>query len=202
MIKASGRLDLPFTCAVNGVPTAPTGTPTGTLVKNGTDLGTSVTVTMSTAQGVASCTIPSDAANGDRFYLRISAVVSGVTYALAGPVETVQNTVSLPAEAPADWLTSTGLATSAVNEIRDAIWAATSRTLTDFGFTVDTTDAAATASALASIASDVMWAKRAAAVLIGTCSTAGTSVEVYTMDDVTVTATVDEDGNRSSVVFS
>ena len=94
MTKASGRLDLPFTCSVNGVETAPTGTPTGVLVKNGTDLGTTVTVTMSTAQGIASCTIPSDAVDGDRFYLRVSAVVSGTTYTRSGPVETIVNSVS------------------------------------------------------------------------------------------------------------
>lgn len=93
-IKASGRFDLPFTCAVNGVDTAPTGTPTGVLVKNGTDLGTTVTVTMSAAQGIASCTIPSDAVDGDRFCLRVSAVVSGTTYERSGPSETVVNSVS------------------------------------------------------------------------------------------------------------
>ena len=96
MIAASGRFDLAFTCTDStGAPVAPTGTPTGTLVKNGTDLGTTVTVTMSTAQGVASCTIPSDAVNGDRFYIRVSAVISAVTYVLSGPVSTVSNTVTL-----------------------------------------------------------------------------------------------------------
>jgi hypothetical protein len=95
MIAASGRFDLAFTCTDSeNVPTAPTGTPTGVLVKNGTDLGTTVTVTMTTAQGIASCTIPSDAANGDRFYIRISAVISAVTYVLSGPVETVSNSVA------------------------------------------------------------------------------------------------------------
>jgi hypothetical protein len=95
MIAASGRFDLAFTCTDSAnVPTAPTGTPTGVLVKNGTDLGTTVTVTMTSAQGVASCTIPSDAANGDRFYIRISAVISAVTYVLSGPVETVSNSVA------------------------------------------------------------------------------------------------------------
>ena len=95
MIAASGRFDLAFTCtdSVN-VPTAPTGTPTGVLVKNGTDLGTAVTVTMSTAQGIASCTIPSDAANGDRFYIRVSAVISGTTYVVSGPVSTINNSVA------------------------------------------------------------------------------------------------------------
>ena len=95
MIAASGRFDLAFTCTDStGAPVAPTGTPTGTLVKNGTDLGTTVTVTMSTAQGIASCTIPSDAANGDRFYLRVSAVISAVTYVLSGPVSTISNSVA------------------------------------------------------------------------------------------------------------
>ena len=95
MIAASGRFDLAFTCTDStGAPVAPTGTPTGTLVKNGTDLGTTVTVTMSTAQGVASCTIPSDAANGDRFYIRVSAVISAVTYVLSGPVSTISNSVA------------------------------------------------------------------------------------------------------------
>lgn len=94
MIAASGRFDLPFTCVDStGAATAPTGTPTGTLVKNGTDLGTTVTVTMTSAQGIASCTIPSDAAVGDRFYIRISAVVSGTTYVVAGPAETCDKTI-------------------------------------------------------------------------------------------------------------
>lgn len=94
MIAASGRFDLPFTCVDStGAPTAPTGTPTGTLVKNGTDLGTTVTVSMTGAQGIASCTIPSDAAVGDSFYIRLSAVISGVTYVVAGPSETVDKTV-------------------------------------------------------------------------------------------------------------
>lgn len=114
MIAASGRFDIAFTCTDStGAPTAPTGTPTGTLVKNGTDLGTTVTVTMSTAQGVASCTIPSDAANGDRFYIRVSAVISSVTYVLSGPVDTIQNSVTLPT-IPADWITAAGIATDAI----------------------------------------------------------------------------------------
>lgn len=121
MIAASGRFDLAFTCTDSAnVPTAPTGTPTGTLVKNGTDLGTTVTVTMTTAQGVASCTIPSDAANGDRFYIRVSAVISGTTYVLSGPVETVQNSVTLPT-APTDWITAAAVKADAVTKIQTGL---------------------------------------------------------------------------------
>lgn len=121
MIAAEGRFDLPFTCVDStGAPVAPTGTPTGTLVKNGTDLGTTVTVTMATAQGIATCTIPSDAVNGDRFYLRISAVISSVTYVLSGPVSTVVNTVTLPT-IPTDWITSVGIAGSAITEIQSGL---------------------------------------------------------------------------------
>jgi hypothetical protein len=126
MIAASGRFDLAFTCVDStGAPVAPTGTPTGTLVKNGTDLGTTVTVTMSTAQGVASCTIPGDAVNGDRFYIRVSAVVSAVTYVLSGPVETIQNTVTLPT-APTDWITADALKADAVTEIQSGLASQTS----------------------------------------------------------------------------
>lgn len=122
MIAASGRFDLPFTCVDStGAPVAPTGTPTGTLVKNGTDLGTTVTVTMSTAQGVASCTIPSDAVNGDRFYIRISAVISAVTYVLPGPVETVQNTVVLTSDYDAAKTAATQTSVNTVDTVVDAL---------------------------------------------------------------------------------
>jgi len=91
MLHASSRFDQPFTCVDStGAVASPTGTPTGTLVKNGSDTGTTVTVTMSGAQGIAACTIPSDAAVGDRFYIRISAVISGTTYVVAGPSDVVE----------------------------------------------------------------------------------------------------------------
>ena len=98
MLLPSIRFDLPFACVDStGLPTAPTGTPTGTLVKNGTDLGTTVTVTMTSAQGIASCTIPADAVAGDRFYIRISAVISAVTFVLPGPSVPVVSPVTLAA---------------------------------------------------------------------------------------------------------
>jgi hypothetical protein len=86
MLNAGSRFDLPFTCLdVTGAPVSPTGTPTAVLVHNGTDTVVSVTVTMSGAQGLASCTIPSSGVSaGDVFYLRVSAVISGTTYTLAG----------------------------------------------------------------------------------------------------------------------
>ena len=90
------RFDQPFTCIDStGLPTAPTGTPTGVLVKNGTDLGTPVTVTMTGAQGIASATIPSGTVAGDRFYLRISAVISAVTYVVAGPPDSIESPQTL-----------------------------------------------------------------------------------------------------------
>lgn len=97
MLLPGSRFDLPFTCTDStGAATAPTGTPTGVLVQNGTDLGTTVTVTMTGAQGIASCTIPSSGVNaGDRFYIRISAVVSGVTYVQNGPSEAIESPQTL-----------------------------------------------------------------------------------------------------------
>lgn len=107
MLKPSCRFDLPFTCIDStGAPAAPTGTPTGTLVKNGIDQGTTVTVTMAGAQGIASCIIPGDAVAGDRFYLRISAVISAVTYVVCGQPDSIASPQTLtsdydPAKTPA-----------------------------------------------------------------------------------------------------
>lgn len=251
MIAASGRFDLPFTCVDStGAATSPTGTPTGTLVKNGTDLGTTVTVTMTGAQGIASCTIPSDAAVGDRFYLRISAVISAVTYVVAGPSETVDSTVYsvkqktdiLPVSFPANF---TALGINSSGHISRVVLADTVTTLTGhtaqtgdcFGLIgvagagltnlgdarLDNLDApvsetasqtsvgdlptnAELAAALVALEADAetaaLWAKRGASVLVGTISTAGTSSEVYTVTGLTTTVAVDENGNRSSVVFS
>lgn len=99
MLKPSSRFDLPFTCIDStGVPTAPTGTPTGTLVKNGIDQGTTITVTMTGAQGVASCTIPSTAVAGDRFYIRISAVISTITYVACGHPEAIVSPQTLTSD--------------------------------------------------------------------------------------------------------
>lgn len=96
MLLPSTRFDLPFTCTDStGLPAAPTGTPVAVLVKNGTDLATSVTVTMTGAQGIATCTVPSDAVGGDRFYLRISAVISGVIYVVAGPASSIESPQTL-----------------------------------------------------------------------------------------------------------
>lgn len=98
MLIPSGKFSLPFTCVdASGVPTAPTGTPTGVLVKNGTDLGTAVTVAMSAANGVASCAIPSDAVADDRFYIRITAVISAVTYTVSGPADSIGSPQTLTA---------------------------------------------------------------------------------------------------------
>ncbi len=114
MLIPSGRFSLPFTCVDStGAPVAPTGTPTAVLVKNGTDIGTTVTVTMSTANGNAVCTIPSDAVADDRFHIRLSAVISGMTYTLAGPADSIQNPVTLPT-IPTDWINSNGIAADAI----------------------------------------------------------------------------------------
>jgi hypothetical protein len=70
----------------------------------------------------------------------------------------------------------------------------------------DAAKTAATQTSVDAIATNAsnaaLYSKRAAAVLVGTISTAGTSVEVYTHDGVTVTASVDSSGNRSSVVIT
>ena len=96
MLLPSSRFDIPFTCIDStGLPTAPTGTPTATLVKNGVDQSTTVTVTMTGAQGIATCTIPGDAVAGDRFYIRISAVISAVTYVVAGPPDSIESPKTL-----------------------------------------------------------------------------------------------------------
>ncbi|RLS34367.1 MAG: hypothetical protein DWH81_15505 [Planctomycetota bacterium] len=121
MLLPSSRFDLPFTCIDStGLPTAPTGTPTGTLVKNGVDQGTTVTVSMTGAQGIASCSIPSNAAAGDRFYLRISAVISAITYVVAGPSEAIESPHTLttdydPAKSPAP--TAATIATAVRTEL-------------------------------------------------------------------------------------
>ena len=92
MLLPNLRFDQPFTCTDStGAVVAPTGTPTGTLFKNGASTSVSVTVTMTGGLGIASCTIPSDAVAGDRFYLKVSAVISGVTYDTLGPSDAVES---------------------------------------------------------------------------------------------------------------
>jgi hypothetical protein len=73
----------------SGAPTAPTGTPTGVLYKNGSATGTTVTVTMSTAVGIASAVVPSNAVQGDAFHIEITATISAVSYKSTGPVQTI-----------------------------------------------------------------------------------------------------------------
>jgi hypothetical protein len=49
-----------------------------------------------------------------------------------------------------------------------------------------------------------LWERRSAAILVGTLTGAGTATNVFTSSalGITVTSTVDIDGNRSAVVFS
>lgn len=90
MIQASGTITAPFTCTDStGAPTTPTGTPTYTLVKNGTDTATTGNCSGSAAQWYASATVPSDAEIGDRFWFKVSAVISSVTYTVNTAVQTV-----------------------------------------------------------------------------------------------------------------
>ncbi len=78
MLVPNGTLMATFRCRDSaGTLTAPTGTPTGVLYKNDSATGVTVTVTMSTAVGTATATIPSDAVQGDVFYIEITGTVSG-----------------------------------------------------------------------------------------------------------------------------
>ena len=89
MLLPNGMFFCPFTCVdATGAPTAPSATPTATLVRNGADTTVPVNIAMTGTSGVASCTIPANANPGDCWYLRIS--VSGFTQCssvyLTGPV--------------------------------------------------------------------------------------------------------------------
>lgn len=84
MIQASGTITAPFTCTET-----PTGTPIYVLVKNGTDTATTGNCSGSGTQWYASATVPSNAAIGEQFWFRVSAVISGTTYSANTQVETV-----------------------------------------------------------------------------------------------------------------
>jgi len=86
-----------------------------------------------------------------------------------------------------NWLTATGFSTHSAADVVTAL--GTGSTLTTL----------ATASAVTTI--DTLLDKMAPA-LIGTVTGAGTGTEVFVYGDITVTYTVDEDGNRSEVAFS
>lgn len=141
----------------------------------------------------------------------VGSVSAGVTLAATthtGATIPTVTTVTNLTNAP----TSGDLTATMKESVATAVWSARTRTLSEFGFNVGLTSAydaaksAASQTSVNAIATDAaaaaLWSKRGAAVLVGTISTAGTSVEVYTLDGVTVTATVDSSGNRSSVVFS
>lgn len=99
MILPSARFEVPFTCLnAQGVPTAPDVTPVATLFQNGTAQATTVTCTMSSSQGVASCVIPATAQASDRFFMRIDATIGGVVYSIAGPSEAVQSPQTLTSD--------------------------------------------------------------------------------------------------------
>ena len=77
MLVTTQALRVPFVCTDStGAAVAPTGTPTATLYKNGTAQGDTVTVTVSGADCLASVTV--SGVQGDAFYLKILATISGV----------------------------------------------------------------------------------------------------------------------------
>lgn len=85
MLLPNGLFCCPFTSVDSaGAPLAPAQLPTGVLVKNGTDTSVPVTITMSGAQGIASCSIPGNAIPGDCWHMR----VTSAGYTLSGPVFT------------------------------------------------------------------------------------------------------------------
>ncbi len=163
MLIPSGRFSLPFTCVDStGLPTAPTGTPVGTLVKNGVDLVTPVTVTMTGASGVALCTIPSDAVADDRFHIRLSAVIAAVTYTLAGPSEAVEGLQSLASAydaaktaAPAAVTIATAVRTELVAELARLDASVSSRLSTSAYTAPQSFTGLATAEALTGLAAQV-----------------------------------------------
>lgn len=90
MLKPSGPFRSPFNTSA-----APTGTPTGVLVRNGVDTVVTVTISGSGTAWEASATVPADATEVDWFVFRVSAVISGTTYTLYLPGEKVENLQTL-----------------------------------------------------------------------------------------------------------
>lgn len=95
MLTASGSIYFPFTTTdTTDANATPTGTPTYVLVKNGTDTATTGNCSGSGSQWYATATVPADAAVGDKFWLRVSAVISGTTYVQSGPADYVDVTTN------------------------------------------------------------------------------------------------------------
>ncbi len=96
MLVPSGRLVVTLDCEDSaGDPLAPTGTPTAVLYKialDGTTTDTGVTptvATLGTTTVVASAVVPSNAAQGEAFFLRVTATVDGTSKVRSSKPETV-----------------------------------------------------------------------------------------------------------------
>lgn len=95
MLTASGSIYFPFTTTdTTDANATPTGTPTYVLVRNGTDTATTGNCSGSGSQWYATATVPADAAVGEKFWLRVSAVISGTTYVQSGPADYVDVTTN------------------------------------------------------------------------------------------------------------
>lgn len=163
MIKPSQAITVGFETARfdTGAAADATGTPTGTLVKNGTDTAETVTVTnKATGSYKAAFTVPADAAAGDVFELRVEATVNSVAGKATvwrGVVDTkrvgdLQDLTAAAVNAEADAAladvgvtsTVTGRIDAAVStrsshsaaDVATAVWGAGTRTLTNLGTVV------------------------------------------------------------------
>lgn len=96
MLLPGSRFDLNFTTIDStGANTAPTGTPTWVLLKNGAATAVTGNATMTGSQGYVTTTIPGDAVAGDRFAIRVTAVVSGLTQEIPGPSESIADLAAI-----------------------------------------------------------------------------------------------------------
>lgn len=119
---------------------------------------------------------------------------SWVTVPTASQVSTQVASDLATAHGAGSWATATGFSTHSASDVKTAIEAAGSslaQILEDTGTTIPAT--------ITTI--DTLLDKMAPAV-IGTVTGAGTGTEVFVYGGVTVTYTVDANGNRSNVVFS
>jgi hypothetical protein len=156
MIKPSQAITVGFETARfdTGAAADATGTPTGTLVKNGTDTAETVTVTnKATGSYKAAFTLPADAAAGDVFELRVEATVNSVAGKATvwrGVVDTkrvgdLQDLTAAAVNAEADAaLADAGVTTTVTGRIDAAVssrstltaqqvWEYATRSLTTFG---------------------------------------------------------------------
>ena len=145
----------------------------------------------------------------------LESAADGTGYNLGGGLvvaASVTAEITLPTM-PVDWVTASGLAESAVAEIQSGL--ATSSEVSSLQTSVDDlpTNAElavalassddATLAALSITTGYALTSMRAAVVILGTISNAGTSAEQYTYGGVTVTyAGLDAAGNRSGVTIT